>query len=1037
MPVGADFGQTTDMIIKNPDMEMGKTVDKVKQQVEKPKSNQNILESKSEVPDKKSKTVVKFNLDQDSNKDNTELTNKIFTHIDGYDEWVNEQNDAAIKAKTPLKGIMKKNSLTNKESDVGQNNNFTSKSVVDKNKINELLKADTNIVKNQENKKNDKKDKKDQGIEEEKSTNGIPEIQEGLNKNLTSQKINYKDNPVNESKKADNFPTEYKTNKTAKKTNVENVNENIACQNVNNEKQTATMTRTKVDFANEKSDVKNIAANGTKHSGNFVTDNTSNKKAKNPSTNSTILSNEVNSPCQELDSKNASSNIVNDDGKVEKSASLKFMTKSVEANKEPIEKSKLMNNDTPAHKTFTKNMAVVVSPRSQKKEVSRGEQNSCKNNVATKPLNSKNYNEHESESSLSNSKENSCAGKIYKEREIGHEIMEEKINESVASSHQASKKLEKSIEVKHAKQCFVVNQPLSPSLNRKEIIQNTTQAQTDEERLGSQSKTVQSKTVNEKSQTTSVTNMPNMVNTESKNVVVVTPNPNDTKTRGENTRLLESSKNSDISPKSNNTYSRAHLDTQLEKMDKDHEVKMQKISTIMDTSKEKTTNVPDNRFDRSLSSISESKKVLNQNSSDMKAKPVVVKTSIEKSQNSLSLIPQALQQNFSSSHVETATKSDLNKDLAKLDKQHAVKMKKIEDSVDLSTNTKKMGLSNAEVNANRPSTLGPSRFDNPSKHMTENFRENIPKRNDSIHTLKQDNAPKTNIQPGNLDKPSPPKYQISKSSTTILDNRPLSPGLSRKKMDRNFNASPEPFFSSKSSSNVLDLTSSSTKTPTITPLKELKENNSDKSQTLTSKSSLSGSKSYSTIPSVASLPRPATSYSSQTTASPSFPTVASLPKPASFSATSTSPPSSTLSKTTTLSSPLNFAKSSNFDNRAKSEGSTLSTNMPASVQNNYSLSNSSNKTTSDLYMKIQTTKDKHKSDIQTAMNFDKTSWKPPVIKHKYDRPDPTPSKYTMTLGREKMSRIQERERVVIDKLMMDRTSRGKSDDFLKNSSYRL
>ena len=46
---------------------------------------------------------------------------------------------------------------------------------------------------------------------------------------------------------------------------------------VNNEKQTATMTRTKVDFAKEKSDVKNIAANGTKHSGSFATDNTSNK----------------------------------------------------------------------------------------------------------------------------------------------------------------------------------------------------------------------------------------------------------------------------------------------------------------------------------------------------------------------------------------------------------------------------------------------------------------------------------------------------------------------------------------------------------------------------------------------------------------------------------------------------------------------------------------------------------------------------------------------------------------------------------------
>merc|ERR1712013_661923 len=155
-----------------------------------------------------------------------------------------------------------------------------------------------------------------------------------------------------------------------------------------------------------------------------------------------------------------------------------------------------------------------------------------------------------------------------------------------------------------------------------------------------------------------------------------------------------------------------------------------------------------------------------------------------------------------------------------------------------------------------------------------------------------------------------------------------------------------------------------------------------------------------------------------------------------FTSTSSSP-SSTFSKAAALGSPSNFAQSSNFDNRAKSEGSTLSTNMPASAQNNYSLSNISNKTTSDLYLKIQTTKDKHKSDVQTAMNFDKTSWKPPVIKHKYDRPDPTPSKYTMTLGRDKISRVQERERVVIDKLMMDRASRGKSDDFLKNSSYRL
>merc|ERR1712142_658018 len=407
---------------------------------------------------------------------------------------------------------------------------------------------------------------------------------------------------------------------------------------------------------------------------------------------------------------------------------------------------------------------------------------------------------------------------------------------------------------------------------------------------------------------------------------------------------------------------------------------------------------------------------------------------------SLSLIPQALQQNFSSSLVQTATKTDLNKDLEKLDKQHEVKMKKIEESLDISIN-KKMDLSNTEVHANRPRALGPSSFDNPSQHLTETYRDNIPKRNDSIHTLNKETVPKSIIQTVVSEKPSPPTYQIAKSSTTVLDTRNLSPGLSRKKMDSNFNASPEPFTSSKSSSNVLEHLSASSKTSAISSLKE-KESNSNKSQSTASKASILGSKSYSTIPSMASLPKPSSNFSSQTPTSSSFPTVASLPKPASFSSNSTLPSASTQTRPTSLtsislSSPSNFAQSSNFDKRAKSEGSTLSTNMPASVQNNYSLSNSSNKTTSDLYMKIQTTKDKHKSDIQSAMNFDKNNWKPPVIKHKYDRPDPTPSKYTMTLGRDKMSRIEERERVVIDKLMMDRASRGKSDDFLKNSSYRL
>merc|ERR1712106_62689 len=203
------------------------------------------------------------------------------------------------------------------------------------------------------------------------------------------------------------------------------------------------------------------------------------------------------------------------------------------------------------------------------------------------------------------------------------------------------------------------------------------------------------------------------------------------------------------------------------------------------------------------------------------------------------------------------------------------------------------------------------------------------------------------------------------SATTVLDTRNKSPELQRKKFDVNFNASPEPFFSTKSVTNASDTpslkytnlspTTASSATSSFKGINENHSSLSTKSQSPPSKTSLLGSKSYSTMPSVSSLSPPSGSYSSsshktspQSYSSPSFPTLASLPKPASYSSTSSI---ATLIKPTSY--PSNYAPSSNFDNRAKSEGSTLSTTLPATLQSNLSMSNTSNKTSSDLYMKIQ------------------------------------------------------------------------------------
>lgn len=100
----------------------------------------------------------------------------------------------------------------------------------------------------------------------------------------------------------------------------------------------------------------------------------------------------------------------------------------------------------------------------------------------------------------------------------------------------------------------------------------------------------------------------------------------------------------------------------------------------------------------------------------------------------------------------------------------------------------------------------------------------------------------------------------------------------------------------------------------------------------------------------------------------------------------------------------------------------------------------------DLQAKIQATKDQHKTSIKNAMNFDRTVLKPPIIAQKLPRPEP--SKYSVsgssmsnTLEKREGREIRrmERERAVMEKVLGERSSRGKSDDLLTATrpSYRL
>ena len=136
-------------------------------------------------------------------------------------------------------------------------------------------------------------------------------------------------------------------------------------------------------------------------------------------------------------------------------------------------------------------------------------------------------------------------------------------------------------------------------------------------------------------------------------------------------------------------------------------------------------------------------------------------------------------------------------------------------------------------------------------------------------------------------------------------------------------------------------------------------------------------------------------------------------------------PSSTSSYSPAAPSP-SYSSSSSLLDRSRSE---------AAIANS--------KSSADLSARIQATKDQHKLDIKKAMDFDRAALKPPIISQKLPRPEPgkysSISSMSSTMERsEREGRRMERERAVLERVLGDRTSRGKSDDLLaKTPSYRL
>jgi len=363
-------------------------------------------------------------------------------------------------------------------------------------------------------------------------------------------------------------------------------------------------------------------------------------------------------------------------------------------------------------------------------------------------------------------------------------------------------------------------------------------------------------------------------------------------------------------------------------------------------------------------------------------------------------------------------------DLKKLDDVHSANMKQIGElfkEEDLKTRRPP----STDHHSSRPTTLGRSRFDSSpggsaraaadAKLLADSMRtqyvmeHHVPKRNESVHDM-------TNSGTSSSYAP------VTRSATlaNITDSsKVMSPDLSvnRRKFDRNFNASPEPFTSHKPTEHVhfSDPPVSSFKYPSSASHSSSKTGNGV-SNTSSHTKGISSSKSFSDIGSFSKTKQlPSNSSSSYASPITSSYSSSSFPSPSTYNFT---PQSS--------SSSIPLASSSSFQSRHTD---------PTSIMSKMS--------SGDLAAKIQATKDQHKMDIKKAMDFDKTTIKPPMITAKLPRPDAgkyQSSSSTISMAnqyqesKERASRRMEREKAVINRVLSDRGSRGKSDDLLLSKS---
>ena len=139
--------------------------------------------------------------------------------------------------------------------------------------------------------------------------------------------------------------------------------------------------------------------------------------------------------------------------------------------------------------------------------------------------------------------------------------------------------------------------------------------------------------------------------------------------------------------------------------------------------------------------------------------------------------------NRSTPKKNSKPETELDKEIATLDKSYAEKIEKIGDKY---KPEKKIDLSKKDVNINRPAILGPSRFESGIRRPSPTLP---PSRNESVFYSKENASKATSSS-----QPATSGFSLSKSQTTADI---LSPETRRKRFDSNFNAVPEPFKTSE------------------------------------------------------------------------------------------------------------------------------------------------------------------------------------------------------------------------------------------------